>query len=291
METTTFASLTVSPLRAHDVQACARIAFEAHRQVSIRHGYPPEIASLEAATAMFEAKFADANARGFVAECAGEAVGSAFVNLFPGAPVAAIGPLTVHPEAPPGTGRRLLDRVVEEVRGRDLAGARLVQSPAHLHSLALYVKAGFVVREPLVLMEPGAARPPAGSRLRAATARDVDVCNELCSETHGFPREFELRAAIDRGIASVVEHDGFLGGYCTGIGFRGHAVARTIDDLVALITTAPRTPGPGFFVPIRDTELLRSLLSCGMRMLWPATLMTRGEYRPPARPYLPSIAF
>jgi hypothetical protein len=37
-------------------------------------------------------------------------------------------------------------------------------------------------------------------------------------------------------------------------------------------------PGPSFFVPTRNGNLLHWKLQGGMRMCWPATLMTRGRY-------------
>jgi len=53
----------------------------------------------------------------------------------------------------------------------------------------------------------------------------------------------------------------------------------------------PQMPGPGFFVPTRNGALLRWLLEGGVRMLWPAALMTHGDYREATGAFLPSIAF
>jgi len=47
--------------------------------------------------------------------------------------------------------------------------------------------------------------------------------------------------AIQRGTATVVEHDGRITGYATTIGFFGHAVGETNEDLKALIGAAKST--------------------------------------------------
>jgi len=42
-------------------------------------------------------------------------------------------------------------------------------------------------------------------------------------------------SAIERGTASVVEHDGRITGYTTGTGFFGHTVGESNEDVKALI--------------------------------------------------------
>ena len=102
---------------------------------------------------------------------------------------------------------------------------------------------------------------------------------------------FELNSAIVSKSAVVVERDGNLLGYATSIGFRSYAVAKSTDDLKALIAGASTILGPGFFVPILNGALLRWLLENGFRASWPATLMTKGPYQKPVGAFLPSIAF
>jgi N-acetylglutamate synthase-like GNAT family acetyltransferase len=227
---------------------------------------------------------------GFVAEREGRILGSIFLHTLP--PVAVIGPLTVHPEVQGGVGRRLMEAALEKARRRGITSVRLVQSPAHLRSLALYVKVGFDVQEPLVLIHGAPPAPEDGAaRVRPATEEDVAACNGLCCRVHGLEREHELRSAVRQGVATVAERDGKLVGYTAGLGFLGHAVAERTDDLKALIAGASQILGPGFFVPTRNGELLRWLLGAGMRAAWPATLMSLGPYQPPAGAFLPSIAF
>ena len=286
------AGVSVRQMRPEDAEACGRIGFEAHGAVAATHNVPSEQPSLEFAIGLIRNLLADPQARGFVAERDGRIVGSNFLHTFPPAPVTVIGPLTVHPEAQGGVGRRLLEAAIGEARRLGIESVRLVQSPAHLRSLVLYAKVGFDVREPLVLMQGSLPAPKAGAaRVRPATEEDVAACNMVCRRVHGLEREHELRRAIQQGVATVAERGGELVGYAAGLGFLGHAVAETTDDLKALIAAAPAILGPGFFVPTRNGELLRWLLNAGMRAAWPATLMSLGPYQPPAGPFLPSIAF
>ena len=181
-----------------------------------------------------------------------------------------------------------------EAKRRAFDQVRLVQSPSHFRSLALYSKMGFEVREPLVLMQgkPIGKIPSAGNRrVREAGAKDLAECNELCVSVYGFARQFELQHALEQGIATVVERGGIIVGYAAGIGFIGHAISKTTEDLIDVVNFATAFLGPGFFVPIRNGELLRSLLNAGLRILWPANLMTLGQYKEPSGAFLPSIAF
>jgi predicted N-acetyltransferase YhbS len=283
-------AVSVRPMRPDDAAACGRIGFEAHGAVAAAHNVPSEQPSVEYAVGMLRQLLAQPISRGLVAERDGRIAGSVFLHAF--GSVGVIGPLTVHPRAEGGVGRRLLEEALAAARGGGLERVRLVQSPAHLRSLALYAKLGFDVREPLVLMRgevpPGAPGP---ARVRPAREADVAACTALCRRVHGLEREGELRGALRQGVATVAERDGRLVGYAAGLGLLGHAVAETTDDLKGLIAGAPAILGPGFFVPTRNGDLLRWLLGAGLRAAWPATLMSLGPYQPPAGAFLPSIAF
>lgn len=287
------AGLVIRPIRSEDTESCGRVAFEAHHAVATAHNFPPEHPSVEFSIGLMKAKISDPNAYGAVAEWQGRIVGSVFLNTFPPGPVAAIGPLTADPGAKGGVGKLLMEAALKEGHRRGYERIRLVQSPSHLRSLVLYAKLGFAVREPLVLMQgtPSNAPRSEGRAVRPATPEDLLACNSLCSRVHTFSREFELRSAIEQHTAVVVERAGAIVGYTTGIGLRGHAAAESIDDLKAVISLAPKLPGPGFFVPTRQSELFRWLLESGSKALWPATLMTIGPYQDPQGAFLPSIAF
>lgn len=287
-----FDSLTIRPICKEDVEASARVAFAAHSALAARNGHPSEHPTPAFSAGLMNIKVKDPNAHGFVAEQGGKILGSVFLNRFPSTPVAAIGPLTVDPSAEGiGAGRLLLNAALEEARACAILQVRLVQSPAHLRSLALYSKLGFEVREPLVLMQGGPTAAIDDRAVRKADVHDIFYCERLCARVHGFPRSDEIHAAVEQRTARVVLHDGLITGYTTGIGLRGHTVGETSEDVKALIATAPSITGPGFFVPVRDGRLLRWLLANGYRAVWQATLMTSGAYQEPAGAFLPSIAY
>ncbi|HEX3247016.1 MAG TPA: GNAT family N-acetyltransferase [Chloroflexota bacterium] len=284
--------VTLRAAQPPDAEQCGKVAYEAHQAVSAAHNFSAEVPSVDLAIGMMTGKLKDPHARGLVAERAGQVIGSVFLTGFPPTPIAAIGPLTVLPSEQGKVGRQLMEAALEQGRELGFESIRLVQSPFHLRSLALYVKLGFEVREPLLFVQGSPPDVPIGERrVRLAEATDIEVCNRLCLDVHGLQREAQLRPAVDQHLATVVERDQRIVGYAAGLGFLGHAVAETTDDLKALISQAPKIMGPGFFVPTRNGELLRWLLAYGFRGLWPATLMSMGTYQDPAGAFLPAISF
>ena len=288
-------SLIVRPIEQADAEVCGKIGYQAHKAISSAHGYPSEQPSIEFAVGMIKTLLANRNSWGVLAERDGRILGSIFLHVFPPSPVSAIGPLTVEPSAEGGIGRALMEAALMETRKRGYDQVRLVQSPSHLRSFVLYTKCGFALREPLFLMH---GNPTASSLekkkydVRAAGPQDITVCNEICMSAHGFSRELELGQAIDQQVANVATNNtGNVIGYAAGIGFFGHAVAKTNEVLKSLIANAPAILGPGFFVPARNYHLLRWLLDTGFRIIWPANMMTVGKYQDPTVPFLPSIAY
>jgi len=184
----------------------------------------------------------------------------------------------------------LLDAVLVH---SDPSFARLEETFAPRRPLRVPVHyTGFVVREPLSLMQGPALRSRVdGTAVRVATDADLDAANALCQRIHGHTRAGELRVALGQGTASVVERDGRLTGYTTGIGFFGHAVGETMQDVEALIGAADAFAGPGFLVPTRDAPLMRWCLQSGLRVVQPMTLMTMGPYTEPRGAFLPSILY
>jgi GNAT superfamily N-acetyltransferase len=287
-------ALIIRSILQDDAEMCGKIGFQAHKAISSAHGYPSEQPSLEFAVGMIRTLLANPNSWGALAERDGQILGSIFLHLFPASPVAAIGPLTVDPSAQGGVGRALMEASLTEARKRSYDQVRLVQSPSHLRSFVLYTKCGFILREPLFLMRGNPVPSIVGKKhdVRAARSEDISACNEICISVHGFSREIELRQAIDQQVASVnIDNTGNITGYAAGIGWLGHAVAKTNEVLKALVANASAIIGPGFFVPGRNSDLLRWLLDAGFRMVWPANLMTVGNYQDPTAPFLPSIAY
>jgi GNAT superfamily N-acetyltransferase len=286
--------LVIRSIRQADAETCGKIGFQAHKAISSAHGYPSEQPSIEFAVGMIKTLLANPNSWGALAERDSQILGSIFLHVFPPSPVAAIGPLTVEPSAEGGVGRALMEASLVEARKRGYEQVRLVQSPSHLRSFVLYTKCGFTLREPLFLMHGNPVPSILGKKhdVRAARSEDISACNKICISIHGFSREMELRQAIDQRVATVnIDNGGNITGYAAGLGFLGHAVAKTNEVLKALVANASAILGPGFFVPGRNSDLLRWLLDVGFRIVWPANLMTVGNYQDPTAPFLPSIAY
>jgi ribosomal protein S18 acetylase RimI-like enzyme len=286
--------LIIRPIEHNEAETCGKIGYEAHKAISSAHGYPSEQPSEDYGIGMIKTLLGDPNSWGVLAARQGQILGSIFLHKFPPSPVAVIGPLTVHPSAEGGVGRMLMDAALSQAHKQNYNQIRLVQSPSHIRSFVLYTKCGFTLREPLFLMQghPLSRANNKGSNVRPVhNDNDISMCNRLCKSAHGFAREMELRRAKDQGTAAMIESDGIVTGYASGIGILCHAVAKSNQDLKALIASASQILGLGFFVPARNYELVSWVLENGFQIGWPANLMTTGHYQEPLAPFLPSLAY
>ena len=283
--------VTFRPGTAADAPACGRIGYEAFKAIAEQHNFPPDFPSAEIAIGLYAMILGRSDIFSIVGECDGQIVCSNF--LWEGDSIAGVGPITVLPAAQDASlGRRLMQSVLDRAESRHQAGVRLVQAAYHNRSLSLYTKLGFQAREPLsTLQGPPLNMEPSGYRVRQARLDDLEACNAVCRMVHGHDRRGEVTHAIVDGVATVVEHDGRITGYATGLGFFGHAVGRTNEELKALIGAAPAFTGPGFLLPTRNTELLQWCLHHGLQIVQPMTLMSLGPYQKPAGSFLPSILY
>ena len=274
-----------------DAATCGTICYEAFNRIADQHNFPHDFPNLEVATGLLTELLSRGDIYSVVAEVDDRVVGSNF--LWESAAVAGVGPITVDPNVQNvAVGRQLMERVMRRAKDHSFAGVRLVQAAYHNRSLSLYTKLGFDTREPLSTIQG----PPVGLTLqgydvRPANESDLASCNKLSFKIHGLERGAELLEAIKQDAATVVEHDGRITGYATMIGFFGHAVGESNEDLKALIGAAPAFPGPGFLLPTRNSELLRWCLENGLRVVQPMTLMSTGLYNEPAGVFLPSVVF
>jgi len=283
--------LIVREATPEDGDDCGRIFYDAFESIATRHNLPIEPSSREFTRFMAGEMLANDGFVGLVADRGGEVLGSAFVDER--TVIAGIGPVTIDPAAQDvGVGRALMEAVLQRERDRGAVGVRLVQTAYHYRSLALYSKLGFVVREPLSVIQ---GTPPVlsvpGLGVRPAREDDLYSCNELCARVHGHDRSGELRDAITNGTAHVVERPGGICGYASGFGYGWHAVAETNENLIALISSAQAFMGLGILVPTCNTELLRWCLTHGLKLVQQSTLMTIGLYNEPSGAWLPSIAY
>jgi GNAT superfamily N-acetyltransferase len=283
--------LLVREATASDAERCARIVYDAFAAIASRHNLPVEPDSPEFTRFKVCEMLSNDGFAGLVAERDGEVLGSTFVDER--SAIAGIGPVTVDPAVQDdGVGRALMEAALERERARGVPGIRLVQTAYHYRSLALYAKLGFVVREPLSVLQGAAPQLSVPGRgIRLAHEQDLAACGRLCARVHGHDRDGELRDAIAAGTARVVERPDRVCGYATGFGYGWHAVAETDDDLIALLASAEAYVGLGILVPSRNAALLRWCLDHGLRIVQQSTLMTIGLYSEPAGAYLPSILF
>jgi predicted N-acetyltransferase YhbS len=272
-------NLKLRPGTPNDAQACGTICYEAFKHISEAHNFPPDFPSPDVATGLLTWMLKHPRFYSVVAETDGRVVGSNFLderNV-----VAGLGPITVDPGTQNrAVGRQLMEAAHERARTRNFTSVRLIQAGFHTRSLSLYAKLGYDVREHLACMQGKPLNLSVqGHVVRQATESDTEPCNRVCRHVHGHDREGELRDAIEKGSASVVEHDGRITGYATIIGFFGHAVGESSEDLKALIGAAKEFSGPGFLLPTRNGELFRWCLANGLRVVQPMTLMTTGLYQ------------
>jgi predicted N-acetyltransferase YhbS len=274
-----------------DAEICGRICYNAFKTISEAHGFAPDFPAPEVAIGVLTSLLENPKFYSVVAEIGGRIVGSNFLDERNS--IAGVGPITVDPTVQNrAVGRRLMDAVHERASEKNFAGVRLIQAGFHTRSLSLYAKLGYDVCEHLACMQ---GKPLGisieGHMVRPATEADLEHCNHLCREVHGHDRGGELRDAIARGSATVVEYDGRITGYAAIIGFFGHAVGETNKDVKALIGAAKEFAGPGFLLPTRNGDLFRWCLSNGLRITQPMTLMSKGLYNEPAGAFLPSILY
>lgn len=274
-----------------DAETCGSICYDAFKTIADQHNFPHDFPAPEVAVRLLSQLLSRSDVYSVVAEVDRRVVGSNF--LWENAVIAGVGPITVNPAVQnAAVGKRLMENVIQRAQSRRFAGIRLVQAAYHTRSLSLYTKLGFDTREPLsVLQGPAIGLEIPGHAVRSANEGDLDACNTLCLLVHGHDRGPELLDAIKQGTATVIEHHSRITGYATTVGFFGHAVGESNEDLKALIGAAAAFPGPGFLLPTRNSDLLRWCLGNGLRVVQPMTLMRIGLYNEPAGAFLPSVIY
>jgi predicted N-acetyltransferase YhbS len=282
--------VTIRVATPEDGSICGQICYDAFLNINTAHGFPCDFPGPEATTRLLSMMFSSPGFYCVVAEIAGRVVGSNC--LYERSTVGGVGPITVDPGTQHvGVGRKLMQAVMDHANGRN-AGLRLVQAAFHSRSMALYTSLGFDIREPLSCLQ-GRTRERAvsGCVVRPAQASDLDACNALSRQVHGYDRGAELAQARRQETALVVERGGRVTGYASALAFFGHATAETNLDMQALIASADSFGGSGILVPSRNSALLRWCLGNGLRIVQPMTLMSTGLYSEPAGAWLPSILF
>ena len=275
--------------QASDIPACGTTMYEAFRDIAERHNFPLDFPSAEVAGGLLHMMLEAPDFDAFVAEEDGTIAGSIFVSRR--SPVGGISVVTVDPNVQNrAIGRRLMLHGMECLAEQGHTRQQLIQAGYHSRSLCLYAKLGFIAIDLLSNMSGGPISEDfPGRTVRQATDGDADACNALCRRVHGFDRPGEVAAAITQGTASVVESDGKIAAYTTGVGFVGHGVGESNDDLKALIASVDEFAGPGVLIPTTNGELFRWCLEKGLRVSQQLTLMDTAPAGRPDGAYWPSI--
>ena len=291
MATPSESEIVVRPATPEDVAACAQICYQAFSTINARHNFPCDFPHADAASGLLSGMFDKPGFYSVVAEVDGRIVGSNVLDER--SVIAGVGPITIDPSAQDlGVGRKLMLAVLDRAEAQRAAGVRLVQAAFHNRSLSLYASLGFDVREPLSCLQgQPLKRTIPGCAVRPAQATDVEACNNLSRQVHGFERGTELADAIQQNTALVVERAGRITGYASSVAFFGHTTAETNLDLQALIAAAESFGGSGFLLPSRNTAILRWCIANGLRGVQPMTLMSTGLYNEPAGAWLASVSF
>ena len=274
-----------------DAEELGLICFDSFRSIAERHNFPPDFPAPEVAAGVLSMLISHPSIYGVVAQKDGRVLGSNFLDER--SAIAGVGPITVDPRSQDvGVGRRLMEAVMSRAAEREFPGVRLLQAAYHPRSLSLYAKLGFEVRDVLATMQGDAiGETVPGHSVRVAKEGDIESCNRVCAAAHHYDRAGELGDAVAQGSAHVVERDGEVVGYTTGVAFFGHSVTETNEALEALIAAAPEFGGPGFLLPARNVDVFNWCTSNGLRVVHLMTLMSHGAYHEPQRPFLPSILY
>ncbi len=275
-----------------DIDACARINYEAFKDISDRHQFPTDFPTLDFANEITGVLISNPSCFDIVAEGDGSVVGCGFMDEQN--PIRGIGPVSVDRTfQSKGTGRKIMEALLEQ--GKEAPGIRLVQESFNLASLSLYISLGFEVKEPLLLLEGKfRSQPQYGFEVRPLISEDVDECEALCNRVYGCDRTSEIEYALNNLSPLVATKQGRIVAYTCAVSTFGHGVAETEADMQALLLgAAAYSPGEllCFHLPVRYASLFRWCLQEGLRALKPLAVMAIGDYQQPAGCYFPSYLY
>jgi ribosomal protein S18 acetylase RimI-like enzyme len=278
---------------AADVPELGRILYEGFATFHHHHRFEPDIPSIDMGTEFMKMLTSHPAIFGVVAESGGKVIGSNFLHEVND--VRGVGPITVDPSSQArGVGKKLMQAVIE--RGTGATSIRLVQDAFNTASMSLYTSLGFDAKEPLALVRGSCrSKPSRDAKVRAMTADDLPQCGKLCRRIHGMDRNGELRDVLKDFHPMVLEREGEIVAYCAApyFWFANHGVARTEQDMRELLVGASSqsTEPLWFLLPIRQASFFRWILSEGLRVMKPMTLMSMGMYQEPKGCFYPSVLF
>jgi L-amino acid N-acyltransferase YncA len=281
--------IDIRPVQAADVPRCGEIMYLAFKTIAEQHNFPPDFPNVDATSGLL-GMMADAPVfDGFVAEEAGSIYGSIFLSRR--SAVGGISVITVDPISQNRmVGRQLMDTGMAHLADQGHKRQQLIQAGYHSRSLCLYAKLGFIATDLLSVVtgNPVDVEIP-GRFVRQAKPEEAEVCNALCRQVHGFDRPGEVAGAIEHGMAVVVESEDGISGYASSIGYAGHGVGLSNEDLKALIVSVDEFSGPGVIIPTTNGELFKWCLENGLKVTQQLTLMDSAPSSPANGYWWPGI--
>jgi predicted N-acetyltransferase YhbS len=278
---------------ASDIDACARINYEAFKDISDRHHFPTDFPTLEFSTYVIDLFIKHPLFFNIVAESEGAVVGCGFMDERN--PIRGIGPVSVDRTFQGrGAGRQMMKALLE--RGKEALGFRLVHESFNMASLSLYASLGFEVKEPFVLLEGKfRSQPESGVEVRPMASEDIGECAALCEKLYGCDRSADIEYALMAFSPFVACQDGRIVAYTCSLSAFSHSLAETETDMQALFLGANALIAAevqfSFHVPLRYASLFRWCLQEGLRAIKPMSVMSVGEYRQPQGCYFPSLVY
>ena len=219
-----------------------------------------------------------------VAEADGEIVATGVGTI--NGPAGWIGSIFVAPDwRGRGLGRDLTQAIIDRLES---AGCRTLVLVATSDGQRLYERMGFEVQTRYRILQ-AVGLPPAADEaaaVRAFAPTDLESIVGLDREGTGEDRAHAIRRLADPESTRVAPGtDGQVDGYVIRAPWGGGAtVARTPDVAVRIVTERRRAAGPEGRVRVglvdENAEGLARLAEVGLRLMWSAPRMIRGESRP-----------
>jgi predicted N-acetyltransferase YhbS len=285
-------AVKIAPATPEHVPEMGRICYEAFKDISSRHNFPPDFDNVALARMIEGLLVQREDCYSVVIQADGQTAGSN--HLLMADEVAAVGPVTVDVNLQGnGIGRSLMEHVIDHAHRSGMESVRLMQDSYNLASLSLYGSLGFDVKDAVALMQPTAA-PADESSVRPITEDDLSEIGELSTRIYRASRQNEVVALLQGPFPALLrERGGRVTGYFV-LGVIGHGVAETEEDALVLVQQAARGAPPDVarvFCPLSQGSLYRGFLAAGFRAIKVMNLMAMGTYQPPEGVWMPSVGF
>lgn len=274
------------------VSELGRICYEAFKDITGQHGFPPDFPSAQFARSVIGMLVGRPDFYSVAALVDGEPAGSNFLSLSD--EVAGVGPITVDCAFQGREiGRKLMQAVIDYARGHNIQRVRLLQDGFNMRSISLYGSLGFDTKHAVAYLRLTPATQPDAS-VRPVELGDLDALDALCRRNYKSSRRNELAGAIQAGFSPFTrQRDGRLTGYLIP-GVFGHGVAETDADAVAIACQAARLVPQErayCFCPLDQGSAFRAFLQAGCRTVKIMNLMAMGPYEQPQPVWMPSVLY